>query len=65
MAEPPVELQILVGVALATIVGCGLTDTLTIAELVQLPFEPKTVYVVFTLGETTTLAPVKLPGFQV
>jgi hypothetical protein len=61
----PVPAQIDVGEANAVTVGLGFTDTLTTADEVQVPFAPITVYVVLAEGLTTTLAPVKLPGFQV
>lgn len=65
VAVAPTPAHIEVGDDIAVIVGLGLTEILTTAELVQVPFDPRTVYVVFTPGDTTTLAPVKLPGFQV
>lgn len=65
VAVAPTAAHMDVGDDDAVTVGLGLTDMLTTAELVQVPFAPRTVYVVFTLGVTTTLDPVKLPGFQV
>lgn len=50
---------------MAVNVGFAFTDTLTTAELVHVPFDPITVYVVFTIGLTTTLTPDKAPGFHV
>jgi hypothetical protein len=47
-------------------VGKEFTVILTVCVLLQLnEFVPLTVYVVVTVGETTTLLPVKAPGFHV
>jgi len=55
----------MVGLLLAVTVGDGLTVMLTTAVDVQLPFDPVTVKIVFVVGVTTTLDPLKLPGFHV
>ena len=47
------------------IAGPLFTVTETTALLVQVPDEPTTVYVVVRVGETVTLVPTRLPGFQV
>ena len=62
MAEPP--LQITVGVATTVNVGIGFTVTSTVCVLIHMPVVPVIVYVVFTIGVTTTLLPVKAPGFH-
>ena len=41
-----------------TLVGRGLTVTVIVPEVLQLPFTPVTVYVVVVVGDATTLAPV-------
>ena len=55
-----------VGLAVAETVGLPFTVKATVCEAEQ----PKasialTVYIVVVIGETETVAPVKLPGFQV
>lgn len=47
-------------------VGALVTVTVTLLVFVQ-PFEPTptTVYVVVVVGDTVTVVPVRLPGFQV
>ena len=49
----------------AVMVGKGFTIKLTVFVSEQLLVLPTTVYVVFTIGLTVTLAPDKFPGFQV
>ena len=61
----PLPEQIEVGVAVAVIVGVGLTNSVTVLVFVQPPLEPVTEYVVVTVGETVTLAPINEPGIQV
>ena len=57
--------HITVGLALAVTVGFGFTVRASVRVLVQLLVVPVTVYTVFDAGDTVTLAPVRLPGFQV
>ena len=59
-------LQIVEVLAEAVTVGRPVTVTVTLLVFVQ-PFEPTpvTVYVVVVVGETVTVVPLKLPGFQV
>lgn len=58
-------LQIVVGDAVALIVGKGLTTTVTVALLVHAPLVAMAVNVVVTDGVTIIEVPVKPPGFQV
>ena len=46
-------------------VGVGLTVTVTVSVVTQVPVVPVTVYTVFAEGETTTEAPVMPPGIHV
>jgi hypothetical protein len=63
VVEPPIHIAVLAAAALT--VGNGLTVTATVDVPVH-PFAPVpvTVYVVEVVGETVTLDPDKLPGFQ-
>ena len=63
MALPPGHIA--VGEATAVMVGPGSTETVATAELVQLPLAATTVYIVVTVGLTTTRFPTKAPGNQV
>jgi hypothetical protein len=46
--------------------GGEIIVTLIVLVLIQLvAFDPVTVYIVVTVGLTTTLVPVSVPGFQV
>jgi hypothetical protein len=49
----------------ALTVGIGTTVMVRVAELVQVPSVPTTVYIVVLPGETITLLPVNTPGFHV
>jgi len=58
--------QTAVGEATAVTVGKGIIKTLTVVVPIQPDADvPLTVYVVLVTGVTTTLVPVKAPGFQV
>ena len=64
VAELPTQIEM--GLLLALTVGVVLTTK----EIVLVPgqvnvFVPVMVYIVVDVGETTTLLPVKAPGFQV
>jgi hypothetical protein len=64
VAELPI--QTLVAVAAMLKLGIGFTEILIAALEVQpARVVPITVYEVVTVGDTTTLLPVKPPGFQV
>jgi hypothetical protein len=64
VAEAPA--QITVGELVAVIVGLELTTTDSVLVLVQpAAFVPVTLYVLVTVGLTTTLDPVVPPGFHV
>ena len=63
VAELPA--QIIVGEAVAVRVGLGLTSNAKVPVVEQPPLDAVTVYIVVTTGETTTLLPVKAPGFHV
>ena len=58
-------MQIIVGDALAVIVGLGIMLIEMVVVFEQEPLFPVTVYAVVIVGVTTILAPVKAPGFQV
>ena len=61
-------LKHVIGPLLLAVTFCGLGNTFTITVSVsaaQTPFTPITEYVVVIVGETATVAPVKLPGIQV
>jgi hypothetical protein len=57
--------QTVEGLAVAVILGNGLTTTVIRVELLQAPLAPFKVYVVVSVGLTETVAPFKPPGFQV
>ena len=63
MEAPPA--QMVAGDAVTVITGAGFTTNVTFAELLQPEELPVILYTVVTEGVTITLAPVKLPGFQV
>ena len=44
--------------AVSVNVGNGFTDTVMVAVLLQVPFDPVTVYIVCAVGLAVTLAPV-------
>ncbi len=50
--------QLIVGVAVMVMLGPGSTKTVTVAEEVQLPAAPTTVYTVVTEGVTITIPPI-------
>jgi hypothetical protein len=63
VAELP--LQIAVGLLTDVTVGTGATLIVMVDCPVQPNVLPVTVYVVFIVGVTTTLLPLKVPGIQV
>jgi hypothetical protein len=64
VAELPAHTFVAVEVMVSD--GNGLTVMVTVVVLTHpVEFVPVAVYVVVTVGETTTLLPVKVPGFQV
>jgi hypothetical protein len=63
VVESPKQIAVLVAAAIT--VGPENTVNVTVFVLVQPPFAPVTVYVVVTVGLTTTDVPVKAPGIHV
>lgn len=68
LAPVAVNVQVLpehIGLAIAVAVTVGLEFTKTVKLLVsvQVPFDPKTVYVVLAVGLSTTVAELAEPAF--
>ena len=57
--------QTAVGFATAVLVGSGLTTSMTVRVELHPEVRPVTVYVVVTVGDTTTVPVVRLPGIHV
>lgn len=53
------------GLATAVMLGKGSTVTSNVVDELQAPKSPLTVYVVVTVGDCTSVLPVKDPGNQV